>query len=198
MKKIYRVVPVMVFLAGCSLMTTPKNDVPVQVPASENALTETALPAEEGAIEPIIAQTPLEKHAEKLELRLQGSGIQLTSSAEQIQLILPGNSVFLMKQATIKPAFRSVLTTLSAELKAYPEILIQIVGYTDDKGEAAANQALSLKQAAAVAEVLKAEGVPEGRILTDGLGGENPIASNATAAGREKNRRIEITLINLS
>ncbi|MBR6674663.1 MAG: OmpA family protein [Alphaproteobacteria bacterium] len=56
----------------------------------------------------------------------------------------------------------------------------------------------SLRRANAVSNYLRLQGVDGNRIVTDGLGSKNPIASNATSAGREQNRRVEITLINRS
>ena len=74
--------------------------------------------------------------------------------------------------------------------------MVQVYGYTDNTGSAATNNALSLRRATAVSNYLRLQGVDGNRIITDGLGSANPIASNATASGREQNRRVEIALIN--
>ena len=71
--------------------------------------------------------------------------------------------------------------------------MVQIVGYTDSTGTAAYNNTLSLQRANAVSNYLRLQGVSA---ITDGAGSKNPIASNATAAGREQNRRVEIVLLN--
>ena len=74
--------------------------------------------------------------------------------------------------------------------------MVQITGYTDSTGSAALNNSLSLQRANAVANYLRLQGVSADRIVTEGAGSRNPIASNSTAAGREQNRRVEIVLLN--
>jgi len=71
-----------------------------------------------------------------------------------------------------------------------------VSGYTDNTGSDAINIPLSQKRANAVSQYLNLHGVASGRIVTQGFGSANPIASNATAVGREQNRRVEIALIN--
>lgn len=70
---------------------------------------------------------------------------------------------------------------------------VEVVGYTDSQGAAAANQALSLRRAEAVAAILKESGV-SGSIRIDGRGAADPVADNGTAEGRALNRRVEITV----
>jgi OOP family OmpA-OmpF porin len=72
-----------------------------------------------------------------------------------------------------------------------PNVTLQIVGHTDDTGTAEANLALSLARAQAVLDFLVAAGVPAGRLTATGRGDTKPVASNATAEGRFRNRRIE-------
>jgi hypothetical protein len=69
-----------------------------------------------------------------------------------------------------------------------------IEGYTDSRGSARNNQALSERRAGAVADFLTSQGVPADRITAVGKGASSPIASNATADGRSQNRRVEIVL----
>jgi outer membrane protein OmpA-like peptidoglycan-associated protein len=70
---------------------------------------------------------------------------------------------------------------------------VEVVGYTDSQGAAAANQALSLRRAEAVAAILKESGA-SGSIRTDGRGAADPVADNGSAEGRAANRRVEITV----
>ena len=74
----------------------------------------------------------------------------------------------------------------------YPDIRLSVVGYTDNTGKAASNQKLSEARADAVKRYLVGKGVAGERISAKGLGDADPIADNATAAGRAKNRRVEI------
>ena len=80
-------------------------------------------------------------------------------------------------------------------LKKYNNTYVQIAGYTDNTGNKATNNTLSFNRANAVANYLKLKGVSANRMLIEGHGSKNPIASNSTAKGREKNRRVEITLV---
>ncbi len=110
---------------------------------------------------------------------------------------MPGNITFDTNQATIKEGFKPVLNSVAKVIKEYNKTMVQVYGYTDNTGSAATNNALSLRRATAVSNYLRLQGVKADRLVADGLGSENPIASNATAAGREQNRRVEITLINM-
>jgi len=76
-------------------------------------------------------------------------------------------------------------------LKDNPELAVEIRGYTDNVGKAAANKKLSLRRAEAVRSWLVMQGIDSMRISAKGYGPENPIADNATLEGRQKNRRIE-------
>ncbi len=85
----------------------------------------------------------------------------------------------------------SILNGVAEELKAHPEVNVIIVGHTDNVGSAVHNKQLSLERAKSVARYLVSRGVERGRLKYAGRGEEEPIASNATAAGRAKNRRVE-------
>ena len=71
---------------------------------------------------------------------------------------------------------------------------VRIIGHTDSQGSDAINNPLSKDRADAVRDYLVAQGVPATRISTAGRGEHQPIADNATAEGRAKNRRVEIFL----
>jgi len=79
-------------------------------------------------------------------------------------------------------------------LVTYPQSSVTITGHTDSSGSAKFNQQLSEKRAQSVADYLVAQGVDGERISVVGQGEANPIASNDTAAGKEQNRRVEVTI----
>lgn len=82
---------------------------------------------------------------------------------------------------------------IAQELKHYTEqCALVVTGHTSSVGGADHNQALSLRRAKAVAEVLMAEGIPAAKISITGLGSSKPIADNATREGQARNRRVEI------
>jgi outer membrane protein OmpA-like peptidoglycan-associated protein len=95
------------------------------------------------------------------------------------------NSVTLRDESykTLKEVFES--------LKAYPEVKVEIRGYTDNRGGREHNRKLSQGRAESVKQYLVTKGIDPSRLKVKGFGSANPIASNKTAAGRAKNRRIE-------
>ena len=78
-------------------------------------------------------------------------------------------------------------------LDAHPEMQLKISGYTDSAGKEESNLILSQKRAKAVYDYLVEKGIDPNRLSHEGHGEENPIADNATSAGRAKNRRVEFT-----
>ncbi len=95
-------------------------------------------------------------------------------------------------QYTLKPAARERLARVSGIVLAYPELKLQIEGYTDSTGSDEFNQKLSEKRAATVRDYLVDEGIPIDNVYARGLGKANPIADNSTAVGRKLNRRVEM------
>ena len=84
------------------------------------------------------------------------------------------------------------LTQVADKLKACPSAHVTLNGYTDNYGTEATNNPLSTQRADAVADFLVAKGVARDHVAPKGLGSVNPIATNDTADGRAKNRRVEI------
>ena len=99
---------------------------------------------------------------------------------------------FAPGQATLTASAAASVQALAAYLQAGPAANVRIEGHTDGQGEAAANLALSQRRANAVRDALAAAGVQRGRIQAVGRGEGAPIADDASAAGRAKNRRVEI------
>ena len=95
-------------------------------------------------------------------------------------------------KATLTPAAAASVKALAAYLQAGPAVAVRIEGHTDSQGEAPANQQLSQRRAEAVRDALAAAGVPRRQLQAVGRGEDAPIADNANAAGRSRNRRVEI------
>ena len=138
----------------------------------------------------------MDYQAAKLRKELVGTGVQVKEIDGKIYLVMPGNITFDTNQAFIKSSLQPVVVSIAKVLKEYDKTLVQVNGYTDNTGSNAINMPLSQRRANAVADFLKLQGVAASRIIATGYGSANPIASNATAAGREQNRRVEIVLIN--
>ncbi len=131
-----------------------------------------------------------------LRRELLNSGVQVKKINGQIYLIMPGNITFDSNDANIKTSFQPVLSSIAKVIKEYNKTMVQVNGYTDSTGSAALNNSLSLMRANSVSNYLRIKGVDANRIVANGYGSSNPVASNSTAYGREQNRRVEIVLIN--
>jgi len=105
-----------------------------------------------------------------------------------------GKVLFDFNKATLRPEALRQLGVVVQAVKDQPNLQTHIVGHTDGVGSDAYNIKLSQRRAESVAQYLASQGVPRQSITTDWRGKREPIASNATAAGRAQNRRVEITL----
>ncbi|WP_278618839.1 OmpA family protein [Ectopseudomonas oleovorans] len=130
----------------------------------------------------------------KLRQTLQGTGVQVQRNGDDLKLIMPGNITFASNSADISSSFYPTLNSLVLVFKEFNKNGVDIVGHTDSTGSQELNQSLSQRRAQSVANYLTANGVPGQRISAYGAGPSQPIASNATDAGRAQNRRVEINL----
>lgn len=105
------------------------------------------------------------------------------------------NLVFETNKDVIKESSFPFLDELVKVLLAEPTWKLSIVGHTDNVGNDAYNLELSKKRAIAVKKYLTSKNIPETIITTDGKGETTPIASNETAEGRSKNRRVEFFIV---
>ena len=105
-----------------------------------------------------------------------------------------GVSNFKIGSAAIKPVFVPILNSLVDYLKANTNAVVDLQGNTDSTGSDDLNQRLSVKRAKSCAGYLVKKGVPENQITTQGFGEKKPIATNATVAGRNKNRRCDFVI----
>ncbi len=100
--------------------------------------------------------------------------------------------LFAVGKYDLKPAARERLARISGILLAYPDLRLEIDGFTDNTGGEDFNQKLSEKRAGTVRDYLVDNGVPINNVIAKGMGESNPIADNATSAGRKLNRRVEM------
>ncbi len=94
--------------------------------------------------------------------------------------------------AVLKPEAIDRLEKIGAIIAKYSDDRVRVEGHTDSTGTASANEALSLRRADAVKRVLLGRGVADQQVTALGLGETRPVADNKTAAGRAKNRRVEL------
>ena len=136
----------------------------------------------------------LDNKEKKLRQQMAGTGVDVSRNPDgSVALIMPGSITFDTNKSNIKPNFYSTLNKVVQTLKEDNKSVILVTGYTDNTGTDAINIPLSQNRAASVASYLKGQGV-QSRIDTQGYGSQNPIADNSTAAGREQNRRVEISI----
>jgi len=105
-------------------------------------------------------------------------------------IILEGVN-FETASATLTAGAKEVLDKVQRTLVEYPQMVLEVRGYTDNLGGKAANVKLSQRRADAVKAYLTGKGIAATRIQTKGFGPDNPVAPNTTPEGRLKNRRIE-------
>ena len=139
----------------------------------------------------------MERQAKQIEQQMQGTGVTVTHDTDtgNINLTMPGNITFAHDDDTLNGAFLGRLNQLANTMNQYHETMIVIVGHTDSTGQAAYNQELSERRADSVRYYLINQGVDPYRIQTVGYGMRQPIASNATEAGRAQNRRVELMIL---
>jgi len=89
---------------------------------------------------------------------------------------------------------KAVLDTVVAYLNRNQGVTVTVDGYTDNTGTDKINNPLSIKRADAAKAYMVSKGIAADRLITAGYGSKDPIADNKTAAGRKKNRRIEIKI----
>ena len=102
--------------------------------------------------------------------------------------------LFDTNKATIRAESQSALNSIHEIMHEYSSTIFHIGGHTDSQGPDAYNLNLSKERAASVKEYLVSKGIPATRLTSEGYGESRPIASNSTAAGRQDNRRVEISL----
>lgn len=137
---------------------------------------------------------------QEMELRqqLEGTGVSVTRQGDNLILNMPSNITFDVNRAEIKSQFMGTLNSVATVLKEYDKTAVEIVGHTDNSGADDYNQRLSMNRAVSVAEYLTAQGIPSIRMETVGYGETRPVSSNDSEAGRQANRRVELTLIPLT
>jgi OmpA-OmpF porin, OOP family len=126
-------------------------------------------------------------------LRLELEALQAVSTDRGMVMTL-GDVLFATGKADLQPGAMSTIDRLARFLEEYPNKTVLIEGYTDSVGTESFNQGLSERRAASVRSALIAADVSPGRISTIGYGKARPIASNDTAEGRLRNRRVEIVI----
>lgn len=135
-----------------------------------------------------------EKAQMRARLLQQLNAILVTRDTARGLIATMPDVLFETNRFTLKPGARESMAKLAGILLAYPDLRLEVDGHTDSVGSDAYNQQLSEKRAASVRDYLAQQGIPISSVAVRGFGKTQPIASNATAAGRQHNRRVELVV----
>jgi outer membrane protein OmpA-like peptidoglycan-associated protein len=137
-----------------------------------------------------------EQEKEKLRQRLlvQLNEVLQTRDTARGLIVNMSDVLFDVDKATLKPGAKVRLAKVAGILQAYPELKLQLEGYTDSTGSLEHNQTLSERRAMAVRDFLISQGVSTASITAQGFGPSNPVATNNTREGRQMNRRVDLVV----
>lgn len=121
-------------------------------------------------------------------------GATVTRVGEGLVVTFESGLLFDFDSDQLRAESRRNLDSLAAHLSSFGDSKMLLVGHTDSIGTDAYNLDLSRRRALAVASYLESHGVSPSRVQTEGRGESEPIASNASDAGRQQNRRVEIAV----
>ena len=144
-----------------------------------------------GAIGTVIA-LQMDKQAKEIAQQIPGATVERVG--EGIAVTFASGLLFDFDSDRIKPTAGDNLRNLAASLQKYPKTELLIVGHTDATGDDSYNMDLSSRRARSAASYLSAEGVSQARLRTTGRGETEPVASNESDAGMQKNRRVEVAI----
>jgi outer membrane protein OmpA-like peptidoglycan-associated protein len=159
---------------------------------SDNTVVGAIIGATVGGAAGAIIGRQMDKQAEELKRDLEGAHVERVG--EGILITFESGLVFDTESYSLRETTKTNLTDLAETLKKYDDTNILIEGHTDNTGEDAYNQKLSENRADAVENFLVTQGIKDTRITTKGYGEGQPLDSNESEAGRQKNRRVEVAI----
>jgi outer membrane protein OmpA-like peptidoglycan-associated protein len=160
---------------------------------SGRATRGAVLGAAAGAVVGNVWSRRMEQQRQAMEQATRGTGVQVSQTSDnRLKLDIPSDISFDTNRADIKANFRPILDRFATTLNENPGTYVTIIGHTDSTGGDAINQPLSLDRAAHARDYLAGHGVAANRITVEGRAAREPVASNDDAAGRARNRRVEI------
>jgi len=181
--------------ANVTAMIAERGQLTEQMAAEQSKLSELSEAHQEVSAELQVKQEHEQRLAQAKAMIDPTQGEILVSGTNDIILRLSGLS-FAAGKSEITPEHLPLLEKVKQIITLFPELPLVVEGHTDDRGDPAGNTQLSEKRAFAVMQYLRQTmSIPSDRIRAIGYGSEKPIASQATAKGRAKNRRIDILIM---
>ncbi|MGE0775699.1 MAG: OmpA family protein [Sphingomonadaceae bacterium] len=159
--------------------------------------TEMIVGAGIGALAGTAVGAYMDKQERELREKTAGTDVEVVRSGDDLLLNMPSGITFETNSYAIQPQFRQTLDNVASTLAQYNQTYIDVYGHTDSTGGDGVNIPLSQNRAKSVADYLSMRGVSSARVGTQGFGSSQPLASNETAEGRQKNRRVEIKIVPL-
>ncbi len=159
---------------------------------SDNTVVGAIIGATVGGAAGALIGRRMDKQAEELKKDLEGAHVERVG--EGILITFESGLVFDLESYRLREETKSNLNDLAGTLKKYDDTNILIEGHTDNTGEDAYNQKLSENRADAVENYLVAQGINNSRVTTKGYGEQQPLDSNETEVGKQKNRRVEVAI----
>ncbi|WP_342076524.1 OmpA family protein [Yoonia sp. SS1-5] len=135
----------------------------------------------------------LDKQAEELRRQLRND-VGVSNNGSNLVVVLSQDLLFATNSTAVSSVSQNELRIVANSLNNYPNTAVNVIGHTDNVGDAAFNQDLSQRRAQAVSSILLSNGVSPARVRSIGAGENQPVASNLNAAGRQANRRVEIII----
>ena len=123
--------------------------------------------------------------------RIQQVEVQRQQAENELKLIVNDKILFNVNSSVLRTSALPTLNQIAGVLNRYPDARVVVTGYTDSTGTEAYNVALSKRRSESVRNYLISRGVDAARITAVGLGESDPIDTNQTAEGRQRNRRVE-------
>lgn len=152
-----------------------------------------AIGAGVGAVGGYVWSSRMEEQKRQMQEATEGTGVSVSQTDDnRLKLNIPSDISFDSGRSEIKPEMYSVLNSLVAGLMSNPSALVTIIGHTDDTGNDAINNPLSVNRAASTRAYMVNRGIQSNRISINGRGSHEPIVANTTPEKRAKNRRVEI------
>ncbi len=134
----------------------------------------------------------MDKQAEELQRELANAKVERVG--EGIKITFDSGILFDTNSDQLSYTAQNNIAELSKTLNKYKDTSVMVEGHTDARGSEAFNQNLSERRASSVYRQISTNGVAATRVNTQGFGESMPVASNSTAAGMQKNRRVEVAI----
>ena len=162
--------------------------------AQQAAQAKAAAEAETDKARQAAAKAEAEKGQLRAQLLQQFNAVLQTRDSARGLIVNMSDVLFDTGSADLKPGAREKLAKISGILLAHAGLTLQVEGHTDSVGTDEFNMELSGRRADAVRDYLAQEGVPASSMSAKGFGKTQPVASNDTPEGRQRNRRVELVV----